>query len=621
MLKGYRICGVCISHLHEDVLREFLEALSMALAPHGWRVMVFATSSDMFWKTPQDAGQATVFDLIDQVHTDALVILRDKILDERYVEKIAQYGHSHNIPVFGVNGTEPLENCCCIQFDYEAGFAEVVRHLIEHHHITRFHYISGMKDNEFALAREKVMRRVLAEYGMELGENDISYGDFWANPARQAAKRLIDGHRLPQAIVCANDTMAIAVAVELSVNGLRVPQDVIVTGFDGIDAIRYSIPKITSAKCDYTALGQKISDLILAHAEGEPLPPHVSLIPSLLLSESCGCIPRHTIDVVDFINGLNDTFNRFRNEDERLNTLSSDIQASNTPAEVSEVLHHGLFYCMSCMVKQEVLNPACDPAKIHSATTFGEKLYVLCDSDWHENEGSLLPAAEIAPRMEDLLAPGTPVVLLALHHLDIPLGYVCYHYQNADLSNYLKMTQIAMILSSAISGYRSKHYQLHLQAVVEEMYKYDALTGLMNRSAFLMQYRQLVSASPELPLTLVLCDLDGLKYINDHFSHTEGDNAISVAASALHEVCRGGLCCRYGGDEMIALLTDTPDAGVIRKDILGQLSAYNRHSGKEYEVSASIGVYTAQNEDFEQMFQKADALMYADKQGKRHRRD
>ena len=249
---------------------------------------------------------------------------------------------------------------------------------------------------------------------------------------------------------------------------------------------------------------------------------------------------------------------------------------------------------MSCMVKQEVLNPACDPAKIHSATTFGEKLYVLCDSDWHENEGSLLPAAEIAPRMEDLLAPGNPVVLLALHHLDIPLGYVCYHYQNADLSNYLKMTQIAMILSSAISGYRSKHYQLHLQAVVEEMYKYDALTGLMNRSAFLMQYRQLVSASPELPLTLVLCDLDGLKYINDNFGHAIGDELLKQYADKIKTYCGGNtFAAKIGGDEFGIILGNGMTNEAIFKyatGISGIFSEPISMGGNVYTVAASYGV-------------------------------
>ena len=121
-------------------------------------------------------------------------------------------------------------------------------------------------------------------------------------------------------------------------------------------------------------------------------------------------------------------------------------------------------------------------------------------------------------------------------------------------------------------------------------------------------------------ITIVLCDLDGLKYINDTFSHHEGDNAISVVAEALRTVCRDGLSCRYGGDELVAVLPNADDPDYIRTRILDHLHTYNQWAKKPYEVSASIGVYTTTDSNFESMFAAADALMYQDKLGKKHRR-
>ncbi|MDE5564790.1 MAG: GGDEF domain-containing protein [Oscillospiraceae bacterium] len=616
MLFGYKIAAVCLSRLHEEVLYEFVEAFNESLAPFGWRVLIYMTGADLYWKSKSDVGEESIFELIDMDTTDALVVFGDKILDPDCLDNICRRSVSHNIPVFLINGHR--SDCCNINFDYEAGFADVVRHLIKAHHITDFHMIAGMKDNAFSDRRIMTMQSVLYENGLTFTEKDISYGDFWSVPARMAVRRLIEEHRLPQAIVCANDTMAIAACVELSLNGYRVPQDVLVTGFDGIKSIEYSIPKLTSAECNYTELGQTAARLANDAASGKPLPQDVNITPKLILSESCGCMPKRAMDVVDFINNLNDSFNRFRDEDEKLCSISSAVQNCNSITEFTQELHNGIFYNMIVMLKKECTDFSLDPMQQHSAAAFGEELYVLCNSDEREQEGNYLPVRQLIPGLEVLLKTGKPLIFIALHHLDIPLGYICFHYQNYEHQNFLKINQIAMSLSGAAAGFRNRLYQIHLQSVLEEMYQYDALTGLYNYNAFLRQYREM--QEEHCVLTLVLCDLDGLKYINDHFSHKEGDNAIAVVADAMRNACSGGLCCRYGGDEMIALLRGTHDETELRKEILGAIAIYNRHSQKPYQVSASIGICSSETEGFEQLFAQADALMYNDKRGKPHRR-
>ena len=617
MLEGYRIAAVCISRIHEEVLREFIESLSKSLAPHGWRVMVFATGSDLFHQTQSDKGEEAVFDLIDPDFVDSLLVFDNKVLDPSCKERILHLGLDAHIPTFIINGSYP--GCTSLNFDYERGFERVVRHLIEDHHIRDFHFIAGMKDNEFSDNRIKVMQNVLDEYGIPLGGERISYGDFWSVPARAAARKLIEENRLPQAIVCANDTMAIAVSAELQHHGLRIPEDVIVTGFDGIDEIAFCIPKMTSATCDFQELGQKAAELCIRTGNGESVPSSVLLVPRLVLQESCGCHAKQDMDMVDFITKRNDQFFRFQNEGEKLSELSSRIQSSSTLQEVSHHLHDRIFYCVQCMIKAECIDFSLDPMVQHSASPLGEELYILLDSDWQDNEGSRIHKKDLAMRMGELLRSGMPLIFAALHNIDLPIGYMCYTYQSFEGNNYLKINQNTMFLGPALAGFRSRRYLQHLQAVVEDMYKYDTLTGLFNRSAFIKQIRGLCIGEGE-ALTLVLADLDGLKYINDYYSHSEGDFAIASVARALHDVCLDGICCRYGGDELLALLPYEADADEIRTAILEKLSIANAHADKPYTVSASIGVYTSGHESFEEMFAAADSLMYQDKSQKPNRR-
>ncbi len=620
MLLGYKIAAVCITKAYEDVLREFLQSLSETLRPHGWRVFLYMPGSDLYWNTKSDIGEKFVFDLIRPEITDALIMMENTIKNPDCMEQLCQFARKNQIPAIVINGRQ--KGCCNINFDYSRGFAEVVRHLITQHHITDFHMIAGIKDNAFSDERIAVMRNVLEEYQLTLDENHISYGDFWAVPAKEATERLIQECRLPQAIVCANDTMAISVCTTLAQHHIRVPEDVIVTGFDGIDSIYYSLPKITSCKCDYTELGTETARLLLNYKKDTPLPDSVSLIPHPVLLESCGCKPIQMNDTVDFINNLNDSLTRFQREGEDLSEISAKIQRSETIQEVAQQLTDArLFYNMSCLLKTECINPSLDPMKIHSETPFGKELYVLADTDIpYPPEQLVIPAEEIIPRMKLMLDSGITLLFTALHAVEIPMGYLCFHFWDFNRQNYMKVNQTAMMLNSALSGFRNSHYQKHLQSRLEEIYQFDALTGLYSRKAFYLRFHHMLEAQNFDALTLILCDLDGLKYINDTFSHTEGDNAIAVSAKALKAACSNGMCCRYGGDELIGILTMDCDAAQIRKEIQDYLNDYNQHSGKPYQVSASIGIYTSSDETLEIMFKKADALMYEEKKNKPNRR-
>ena len=620
MLFGYKIAAICVAKPYEDVIREFLESLHNSLTPQQWRLFIYTTGSELYWNTQADKGEKAIFDLIRPDYVDLMIILADTIKNPECLQELCARAKNNHIPLIVINDT--ISGTCGITFDFTKGFGEIVRHLITCHHITDFHLIAGLKENSFSDERIAVMREVMAEYGLTLTDRQISYGDFWSIPAREATEKLIQEKRIPQAIVCANDTMAIAVCTTLAQNGIRVPQDVIVTGFDGIDSIYYSMPKLTSCKCDFTELGRETARLVLELENGTPLPEHVTLVPRPVLLESCGCKPIQQNDTVDFINTLNDTFARYQREGEDLSGISAKINASETIQEVALYLtDNRLFYNMTCMLKTECIDASLNPLEIYSETTFGKELYILADTDTtYPPEQLVIPADMLIPRMETYLKSGIPAIFTSLHAIDIPLGYLCFHFANFTKQNYIKINQTAMFLSSALSGFRNAHYQKHLQNKLEEIYQFDALTGLYSRKAFHLRLAHMLEAQKFDALTLVLCDLDGLKYINDTFSHTEGDNAIAVSARALQTACKNGLCCRYGGDELIGVLTLDCDASQIRNVIQSYLNDYNQHSGKPYQVSASIGIYTASDEPFASMFEKADALMYEEKKNKPNRR-
>jgi diguanylate cyclase (GGDEF)-like protein len=149
------------------------------------------------------------------------------------------------------------------------------------------------------------------------------------------------------------------------------------------------------------------------------------------------------------------------------------------------------------------------------------------------------------------------------------------------------------------------------------------MTQLANRAEFDRMLTNFVAAHQEsnLPCSLIMCDLDHFKHINDTHGHQAGDEAIITFASLLKSMCRSGdLVARYGGEEFAILCADCTNAAAARKaETIRETLAEVKHSclGNK-SVTASFGVTELQPGDTpETMLRRADrALLQAKDQGR-----
>jgi diguanylate cyclase (GGDEF)-like protein len=143
---------------------------------------------------------------------------------------------------------------------------------------------------------------------------------------------------------------------------------------------------------------------------------------------------------------------------------------------------------------------------------------------------------------------------------------------------------------------------------------HDQLTGVYNRRFFEEELKRL-DARRNLPITLLLADLNGLKLINDSFGHSTGDEFLKKTAAVLKKACRADdIIARLGGDEFVVLLPSTKydDAQKIIKRM--QDIAINERVGT-IDISISMGIATKHNEDedINKVLQKAEDHMYKKK--------
>ena len=133
-------------------------------------------------------------------------------------------------------------------------------------------------------------------------------------------------------------------------------------------------------------------------------------------------------------------------------------------------------------------------------------------------------------------------------------------------------------------------------AIAEVRAATDALTGLPNARALRDSLVRMVAQSDRsgLPLSVILCDLDHFKEINDVYGHEKGDAALAAASAALSGWLRDSdLAGRYGGEEFLILLPDTPLDGALKlAEKLRSGIGLVEIPGVDRRITASFGVAT-----------------------------
>ena len=624
VLYGKTIVALCTPKIHEATNHRFITTFAKCLASCNARLLVYSTPSELFWNSIDEQGEKAVFDLINYDITDAVVINEEAIKDKDTVRRIILDARAHGLPVITIGAQYP--GCTRITFDYTAGFEKIVRHVIADHNVKDIHMIAGIKGNEFSEERIDVVRKVAAEYDVDFGNEDISYGEFWSVPTENAVEQLFVRRRnLPQAIICANDTMAITTVSVLKRHGIKIPENVIVTGFDGINEIRYSTPQITTSLCSSEHLAQTVSDTIMQMLSGRAVPGSVLVVPELQASESCGCTTSVKLNASEELTYINNSFNRYQNEEEHMFRMISRILECQDFSEVANELDKYDFYDMVIALNPECTDRTYDPLRKHAGSVFADTVKIIYNMNFPMH-GRIddMRKSDLHPNMKDMLTEHEePLIFLSLNYMGVPMGFLCFNYHNYDIQNYYKASQITSTLNTAFGAFRSMQYQHYLTEKIEEMYRCDGLTHLLNRAALKNLYPELLKKCSR-TITVILADLDGLKHINDNYGHDDGDYAICAVADALRSCCpQNALCVRWGGDEMVAVIPGTISSEEIYRSVDAYLENLNSISGKEFEISASVGIKSfdlTDSSDLEYMIRMTDELMYSDKNQKKELR-
>src|SRR6476661_31738 len=241
------------------------------------------------WHEQYEAQKNILFNIPNGENVDGLLIwanILSHTLDRNSLESFC-LGY-RPLPIISMGMILP--SVPSIQIDMRDGMPKLLSHLIEVHGRRKIAFIRGLEVSQDAEQRYQAYIETLQQYHIPVDPGLVISGDFRRSSGTAAVKQLIATHNMGfDALVSANDNMAIGAMQALQAQGIRIPEDILVAGFDDIEETRAITPSLTTVRAPWHLLGSKSVDLLLSKLANDALPDQILLDAELVCRQSCGC--------------------------------------------------------------------------------------------------------------------------------------------------------------------------------------------------------------------------------------------------------------------------------------------------------------------------------------------
>ncbi len=639
MLHNRFTIGFCCMAMHKEPIKTFLDSFVSKIEYKNDCLLLIYHCFDDFASHIADSSNAdSIFDAISYDVLDAMVIYQSDEHQNEVLKKVCNNCNERNIPIISID--VPFDNAFFVSFGYGEAFSKLVEHVITEHNCKKIKHIAGIKGNDFTQTRIDCCAEIMAKHGLSFTENDVMYGEFWDYPTRVAMDNFFaSGEELPDAFVCANDAMAMAVCSKLSEKNIRVPEDVIVTGFDGIELEKYHIPRLTTAKRDYDELADTVLNIITEIQKNPDIKPYnTELSYTPVFSGSCGCDSNSFRGSGTLFTNFIQNYDYVRGYEERMNSMSNEIAFNPTLENARKVLMEYSFGGTHLCVSKEFLNfvestgTYADTA--NSKNSFPEELVVLTacvDEEKRYVENRSFSPADILPDFQHSIPGNNTLVITSLYNPHFVIGYFTSYYVLPSHIYFKQLYTYNMMVNRCLETVKLHEHMKALNHKMEFMFTHDQLTGIYNRYGFYKNFSNSFEnhRGKHRDIFIASVDLNDMKLINDTFGHSEGDEALRMTARALANasevVDERIIYSRFGGDEFVVAMIGDGDSEekseLFRESFVFALNMLNDSEEKPYRLSASVGLSCSPLDDvknIEEVIERADRMMYTDKA--RHKR-
>lgn len=251
-----RIFGLIVSEITNPFFPEIVQSFEDIAVRHNYEILTTTTIHD-----PKRMTLA-VRRMIER-RVDGVAVLTFGMEDELFDDL-----KSRKVPLVFVDVGPPLPRISNIRIDYRNGIRQAVQHLAALRH-TRIAFISGPLALKTAAARRQAFIESIREIGLSQSLRHLIEGNHTMEGGRAALKEILNLRNRPTAVICSNDMTAIGVMRQSYEEGIEIPHDLSVIGFDDIHLSQFVTPPLTTIRMSQTEISHLAFNALLNEVQRE----------------------------------------------------------------------------------------------------------------------------------------------------------------------------------------------------------------------------------------------------------------------------------------------------------------------------------------------------------------
>ena len=516
----------------------------------------------------------------------------------------------------------------------------VVSHLIEEHNCTDIAFMTGIKDHPHSISRLNGYYQALKRHNLTIDENRVFYGDFWYNAGEQVVEALFNSEKgLPQAIACANDAMAVSVYKALEKRGYRIPEDILITGFDHAGNASSGNYPITSALRNIGEIAEQAMRYIFSEWGLTELP-EFKAEECLVINKSCGCKidKKETYQIANSntIDGFYSHYNfmledMISSDDIHACVWKIDWYASDMPNFLNDFDKLRICLCDDWNSLEALEHEgsftdnvilALDKRNKQPGDKNGDSI-----KDIRFSANTVFQRKDYFPGFGAFTEEPGIYYFNVLHFGKNCFGYLVISYgpENTDFVFDDVYVMWVRRVNASLESLRRQYAVEALYQEAENRAITDTMTGLYNRNGYNKMLSEMIhDIGANEKFAFLFFDNNGLKHINDTYGHVAGDDVICQTARVISKpyfpAARKEYNFRIGGDEYVKLVLGDISETMAKEcidQIHKELDQINAEGIREYPIYVAGGfhLYTADNiMSPDEIMKSADEQMYVNKE-------
>ena len=275
--KKSNVIGLILPEISDEFFTEIIKGVDEVTFTHGYYTMV---ASSHKYRTLDES----ILTFMQNGIVGGMILLVSSLNNN-----IKEILNQSKIPIVMISGHNDAGKYDAVSIDNYKGAFDITEYLIVEKGFKKIAHISGPLDNDDALLRKSGFTDACQKHNFTKNNSIILNGDFTRETGKAAFYELLKMKTKPEAVFAANDMMALGCYDAASKEGIKIPEDIGIVGFDDIFVSQYLSPGLTTVRVQIDEVGKTAADILMKKIQGQNNPSHpiVRISTKLIVRGSC----------------------------------------------------------------------------------------------------------------------------------------------------------------------------------------------------------------------------------------------------------------------------------------------------------------------------------------------